>query len=44
MQDQQNIQNVKMWQAPQLIDLGEISSGTENTTGVGGDGASNFAS
>ncbi len=39
MQNQQEIQNVKTWQAPQLIELGEISGSTENTPfGVGADG------
>jgi len=30
MQDQQDIQNVKTWRAPQLIELGAISSNTQN--------------
>ncbi len=40
MQDQQDIKNVKTWQAPQLIELGEISGSTENNNvGVGSDGS-----
>ncbi len=39
MQDQQDIQNVKTWQAPQLIELGAISGSTENSNvGAGADG------
>jgi hypothetical protein len=30
MQNQQDIQNVKTWQAPELIELGDISSNTQN--------------
>ncbi len=30
MQDQQDIQNVKTWLAPELIELGDISSNTQN--------------
>jgi hypothetical protein len=29
MQDQQNIQNVKTWQAPELVELGDIASNTQ---------------
>jgi hypothetical protein len=44
MQDQQDIQNVKTWQAPQLIDLGEISGSTEHSNpGPGVDGSTAFA-
>lgn len=39
MQDQQETQNVKTWQAPELIELGEISGSTENIPfGAGVDG------
>lgn len=47
MQNQQDIQNVKTWQIPHLIELGEISGSTENTPfGAGVDGGifSNTAS
>ncbi len=29
MQNQQDIQNVKTWQAPELIELGDIASNTQ---------------
>jgi len=40
MQDQQDIQNVKTWQAPELIDLGDVASDTQNGPNSGTDGAS----
>jgi hypothetical protein len=30
MQDQQDIQNVKTWQAPELIEIGSIASETQS--------------
>ena len=44
MPNQQNIQNVKTWQAPELIELGEISGSTENNNpGGGADGLASFS-
>jgi hypothetical protein len=40
MQDQQDIQNVKTWQAPQLMELGDVAQSTENGPGVMNDGGS----
>lgn len=39
MQDQQETQNVKAWQAPELIELGGISKSTENGGGFSSDGS-----
>lgn len=44
MQDQQEIQNVKTWQAPQLIELGDIAKSTENGTGGLNDGIGGLTS
>ncbi len=44
MLDQQDIQNVKVWQAPQLIELGGIAKRTENGTGGVSDTVDNSTS
>jgi len=33
MQNQQNIQNVKTWQVPELIELGDIANDTQFSPG-----------
>jgi hypothetical protein len=37
---QQDIQNVKTWQAPELVELGGVAQGTENGNGFSNDGGS----
>jgi hypothetical protein len=37
MQDQSEIQNVKTWQAPELIELGDVASDTQNGGGINSD-------
>jgi hypothetical protein len=44
MQEQQETQNVKTWQAPQLIELGDIAKSTESGAGVFGDGIGGLSS
>jgi hypothetical protein len=44
MQDQQEIQSVKTWQAPQLIELGDIATSTENGLGGLNDGLGGLTS
>jgi hypothetical protein len=44
MQNQQNIQNVKTWQAPELIELGGIAEDTKhNSNGGHADGGVSFS-
>jgi hypothetical protein len=43
MQEQQNIQNVKTWQAPELSEVGAIASETQGGIGGADDGAFNTA-
>ncbi|GAB3214822.1 lasso RiPP family leader peptide-containing protein [Pseudaeromonas pectinilytica] len=38
MQNQKDIQNVKTWQAPELIELGDVASDTQNGIGPSFDG------
>jgi hypothetical protein len=36
MQNQQDIQNVKIWQTPELIELGDIANDTQFSPGAPG--------